>query len=167
MDLYYHNLLDFLEETLDKYGLSEKNIYLEITESAYSEDSEQLIETIEKLRNKGFKIEMDDFGTGYSSLNMLADIPVDVLKLDMKFVQNLKSNDKQEKMIKLVVDIAQFLSMKVVAEGVENEDEVDMLKDVGCGVIQGFYFSRPLSEKDFVKLVDECVRNDKIKKVGI
>lgn len=167
MDLYYHRLIEFLEEMLAKYGLDEKNIYLEITESAYSEDSDQIIAAVEKLREKGFKIEMDDFGTGYSSLNMLADIPVDVLKLDMKFVQNLKSNDKQEKMIKLVVDIAEFLSMKVVAEGVENVDEVDMLKSVGCGVIQGFYFSRPLSEENFMELIAECAQSGKIQKEAI
>ena len=113
----------------------------------------QLVEVVEHLRNEGFKIEMDDFGCGYSSLNMLADMPVDILKLDMRFVQNLKSNEKQETMIRLVMDIAKYLNMQVVAEGVEDKHQVDFLRSVGCDIIQGYYFSKPLPEDEFVQHV--------------
>ena len=102
---------------------------------------------------------MDDFGTGYSSLNMLADVPVDVLKMDMRFVQNLNSSEKQETMIRLIMDIAKYLKMEVVAEGVEDKDQVDFLRSVGCDVIQGYYFSKPLAEKEFVDHVLQAQKN--------
>lgn len=93
---------------------------------------------------------MDDFGTGYSSLAMLAQVPVDIIKLDMRFVEGMHESDKQEKMIRLVMDIAQYLGIRVIAEGVEDKDTVDFLKSVGCTTIQGFYFSRPIPEEEFV-----------------
>ncbi len=155
MDLYSSNLIDHLNDILAKNGLEKGKLYLEITESAYTEDAEQIVAVVNDLRDEGFKIEMDDFGTGYSSLNMLADIPVDVLKLDMRFVQNLNSNDKQEKLIRLVMDIARYLGMQVVAEGVEEKEQVDFLKSVGCQLIQGYYFSKPLPEDEFVKYIED------------
>ena len=153
MDLYNTSLLDFIIGKLIHNGISKDKFYLEITESAYMDDSNQLVEVVKQLRKEGFKIEMDDFGCGYSSLNMLADVPVDVLKLDMRFVQNLKSNEKRETMIRLVMDIAKYLNMEVVAEGVEDKHQVDFLRSVGCDIIQGYYFSKPLSEDEFVELV--------------
>lgn len=161
MDLYNSTLLDFIEEKLALHGISRSNLYLEITESAYMDDSAQLIEIINRLRAEGFKIEMDDFGSGYSSLNMLADVPVDVIKLDMRFVQNLKSSEKQETMIRLIMDIAKYLNMDVVAEGVEEKAQVDFLRSVGCDIIQGYYFSKPLSEEEFVEHVLNATGKDK------
>lgn len=158
MDLYNSSLLDFINEKLLDYGVSRENFYLEITESAYMDDSDQLIEIINSLRAEGFKIEMDDFGTGYSSLNMLADVPVDVLKMDMRFVQNLKSGVKQETMIRLIMEIAKYLKTEVVAEGVEEKEQVDFLRSVGCDIIQGYYFSKPLPEKEFVEHVLQAQR---------
>ena len=155
MDLYSPNLIDHLDEILSKNGLDRGKLYLEITESAYTEDAAQIVAVVGRLRSEGFKIEMDDFGTGYSSLNMLADIPVDVLKLDMRFVQNLNSNEKQEKLIRLVMDIAKYLGIAVVAEGVETGDQVEFLKSVGCQLIQGYYFSKPLPAEEFAKYVEK------------
>lgn len=110
---------------------------------------------VEKLREDGFKIEMDDFGTGYSSLAMLAQVPVDVIKMDMQFVRGMKSDEKRETMIRLVMDIAKYLGIHTIAEGVEDKDTVDFLKSVGCNTIQGFYFSKPLPEEEFVKKFNE------------
>ena len=156
MDLYHHDLLEYLDEILEKNDLDRNGIFLEITESAYADDIENKItDMIDRLSAEGYKIEMDDFGTGYSSLNMLADIPVDVLKLDMRFVQNLRSNEKQEMLVKMVVNIAEHMGLQVIAEGVEDEDQVEFLKSVGCDIIQGFYFSKPLSEEDYISLVRE------------
>ena len=155
IDLYSPNLIDHLDEILSKNGLDRGKLYLEITESAYTEDAAQIVAVVGRLRSEGFKIEMDDFGTGYSSLNMLADIPVDVLKLDMRFVQNLNSNEKQEKLIRLVMDIAKYLGIAVVAEGVETGDQVEFLKSVGCQLIQGYYFSKPLPAEEFAKYVEK------------
>ena len=155
VDLYHPDLVEYLQKILRENGLTTDDMYLEITESAYTENPEQIAEVIAALREKGFQIEMDDFGTGYSSLNMLADIPVDILKLDMKFVENLKSNEKKEKLVRLIMDISRYLDMRVVSEGVEDQTQVDFLRSVGCYIIQGYYFSKPLSEAEFVKLFDQ------------
>lgn len=155
VDLYHHDLVTYLQKILAENGLSTKEMYLEITESAYTENSDQIVYVIDLLRNKGFEIEMDDFGTGYSSLNMLADIPVDILKLDMKFVQNLRTNQKQETLVRLIMDIAKYLKMRVVAEGVEEKSQVDFLREVGCYIIQGYYFSKPLPEEEFAQLLQD------------
>ena len=151
LDLYNQALIEDITQKLSQYGVLKEKLYLEITESAYMDDPEQLNEIIEHLRSEGFKIEMDDFGSGYSSLNMLADVPVDVLKMDMRFVQNLNSSKKQETMIRLVMDIAKYLNMEVIAEGVSDQLQVDFLRSVGCDIIQGYYFSKPLSEEEFVE----------------
>ena len=153
VDLYHHDLITYLQKILAENKLSTDEMYLEITESAYTENADQIVYVIDLLRKKGFRIEMDDFGTGYSSLNMLADIPVDILKLDMKFVQNLRTNQKQETLVRLIMDIARYLNMRVVAEGVEEKNQVDFLKSVGCYVIQGYYFSKPLPEEEFAQLL--------------
>jgi diguanylate cyclase (GGDEF)-like protein len=151
MDLYNPAMINYLIEELAKNGLRKETLYLEITESAYMDDSEQIADIVGRLQAEGFKIEIDDFGSGYSSLNMLADIPVDILKLDMRFIQNIKSNDKQEAMLRLIMDIAKHLNMQVIAEGVEEEKQVDFLKSIGCDIIQGYYFSKPLAEKDYIE----------------
>ena len=153
VDLYHHDLITYLQKILAENKLSTDEMYLEITESAYTENADQIVYVIDLLRKKGFRIEMDDFGTGYSSLNMLADIPVDILKLDMKFVQNLRTNQTQETLVRLIMDIARYLNMRVVAEGVEEKNQVDFLKSVGCYVIQGYYFSKPLPEEEFAQLL--------------
>lgn len=151
IDLYNHTLIDDITEKLDQFGIPKEKLYLEITESAYMDNPDQLNDIIARLRSEGFKIEMDDFGSGYSSLNMLADVPVDVLKMDMGFVQNLSSSKKQETMIRLVMDVAKYLDLIVVAEGVTEQSQVDFLRSVGCDIIQGYYFSKPLSEAEFVE----------------
>jgi EAL domain-containing protein (putative c-di-GMP-specific phosphodiesterase class I) len=92
---------------------------------------------------------MDDFGTGYSSLNMLSEMPVDVLKMDRNFVRNIEQNEKDIQLVALILDIAEKLNIAVVAEGVETETQLGMLKKLGCKVVQGFYFSRPLSAAEF------------------
>ena len=101
----------------------------------------------------GFKIEMDDFGSGYSSLNMITTIPIDVLKLDMKFVRNMEKDPKSLKLVELIIDIAKFLDVPVVAEGVETASQLDTLKKMGCEIIQGYYFSKPVPAEEFEKFI--------------
>ena len=103
-------------------------------------------------------IEMDDFGSGYSSLNMITMLPIDVLKLDMKFVRNMEKDEKSLKLVELIMGIAGFLNVPVVAEGVETESQLKKLKDMGCQVIQGYYFSRPVPASEFEEFIKkECV----------
>ena len=134
-------------------GLSTKDFKLEVTESAYTDDADQLVNVIQRLRDKGFEIEMDDFGSGYSSLNTISSLPIDVLKMDMKFIQNIEENNRDFRLIELILDIAGYLKVPVVAEGVENEHQLNLLRDAGCDYVQGYYFSRPLPAADFEGLI--------------
>ena len=154
-DIYDPELENKLVGLLEEYDLPPEVMMLEITESAYTQDSDQIIATLDRLRARGFLIEMDDFGSGYSSLNSLFLLPIDIIKLDMKFIQGINEQNKGLRLIKLILDIAEYLSAPVVAEGVETEEQYRILKDAGCDVIQGYYFSRPLPADQYKKLLGE------------
>ncbi len=142
-----------LEQTLDGilgyYKLDHDDLKLEVTESAYTENAEQVIQVVESLRRKGYQVEMDDFGTGYSSLNMLSAMPIDVLKMDRAFIRNIEQDERDIQLVALIIGIAQNLKIPVIAEGVETEKQVQLLRDLGCALVQGYYFSRPLHPTDF------------------
>ncbi len=144
IDIFDPELVQKLSALLTKYQLEPHELMLEITESAYADNADALIAAVEALRDRGFRIEMDDFGSGYSSLNMLTSIPIDVLKMDMKFVRNMFRDEKSMGLVRLVLDIAAFLEVPVVAEGVEEQRQLDKLKQMGCEIVQGYYFSPPL-----------------------
>ena len=99
-------------------------------------------------------IEMDDFGSGYSSLNMLTTIPIDALKMDMKFIRNMQKDERSMKLVELVLDIAKFLQIPVIAEGVETEEQLQLLKERGCDIVQGYYFSKPVPPEEFVQFIE-------------
>ena len=149
VDLYDPNLINIMKTILFENNLSASDLMLEVTESAYTQDSAQIIETVSKLREFGFFIEMDDFGTGYSSLNMLSSLPIDALKLDMQFIRSAFKEGGNTHMLEVVIQIAKLLSVPVVAEGVETEHQLDTLRHLGCDIIQGYFFSRPVPAKDF------------------
>ena len=151
VDIAAPDVVDFISKIVKENGLEPKDYMLEITESAYTEDSKRIIEVVEKLRSLGHKIEMDDFGSGYSSLNMLTSMPIDALKMDKAFIRNIKHGNKEMELVTLVLKIAQALGVPVIAEGVETEEECKLLKDAGCDIIQGYYFSKPLPPEDFEK----------------
>ena len=153
IDLFSPDICTVFGDITGEAGIASGDLLLEITESAYAEDSRHIVDTVTKLRTQGFKIEMDDFGTGYSSLNMLATIPFDVLKLDMSFVRNIGVDPHGMRMIELIMDMAKFLGLSVVAEGVETEEQATLLKNAGVDIIQGYYFSKPLPPEDFEKLI--------------
>lgn len=146
-----------LEKTLLRLisgnALKTKDLKLEVTESAYMDDAEQLVNVIQRLRDHGFEIEMDDFGSGYSSLNTISSVPIDVLKMDMKFIQNVDEDTRSFRLIELILDIAGYLGVPVVAEGVETAHQMNLLKAAGCDFVQGYYFSRPLPAEEFEKLI--------------
>jgi EAL domain-containing protein (putative c-di-GMP-specific phosphodiesterase class I) len=150
IDLYEPSLTSFLESTISTYGLTPDDLYLEITESAYTNDSTHIINKITELRSMGFRIEMDDFGVGYSSLSMVSTLPIDAIKLDMLFIRNAFKDGKDTRLLEIVIDIAGYLGVPVIAEGVETADQFHALKAIGCDIVQGFYFSRPLTADDIV-----------------
>ncbi|MBR6223966.1 MAG: EAL domain-containing protein [Lachnospiraceae bacterium] len=155
LDLYDPDFETGMVTLLVSNNLDSSDYLLEITESAYAEDTTQVVEVVNRLRDQGFKIEMDDFGSGYSSLNMVSELPLDVLKLDMRFIKNIHTDKKAYRLIELIMEIADFLQVAVVAEGVEFEEQYKLLKEAGCDVIQGFYFSKPLPASEFEKLLIE------------
>lgn len=151
VDIAAPDMTDFITKIVKENGLSPSEYMLEITESAYTSDSKHIIEVVEKLRSLGHKIEMDDFGSGYSSLNMLTSMPIDALKMDKAFIRNIQPGNKEMELVNLVLKIAQTLGVPVIAEGVETEEECRLLKQAGCDIIQGYYFSKPLPPEDFSK----------------
>ncbi len=163
IDIYDPDIEDRLLGILKKNSLSTSDLFLEITESAYSDNASRLIEVVNDLRRDGFRIEMDDFGSGYSSLNMLTTIPIDVLKMDMQFVRYMLKDEKSLKLCELVMDISRFLNVPVVAEGVEEQAQYDKLREMGCEIIQGYYFSKPLPAEEFAALIEKeaalCSKN--------
>jgi EAL domain-containing protein (putative c-di-GMP-specific phosphodiesterase class I) len=156
VDFFDPSLVKTLEGIVAQNGLDRKELHLEVTESAYTDDTDQLIGTVKKLRDMGYVIEMDDFGTGYSSLHMLSSVPVDILKLDKSFVDKLAEAQVREedvRLVELILDIARNLNLAVVAEGVEKEEQLEFLKSRGCEMIQGYYFSPALPANVFEELV--------------
>ena len=153
VDAFNPMLGTILSDITRKNGLENEKLLLEITESAYTDDSRQIIDTVTALREMGYKIEMDDFGSGYSSLNMLTSLPIDALKLDMKFIQNICDSKKDCKLVEIMIEIARVLDVPVIAEGVETKEQMELLRELGCDIIQGNYFSEPLCAEDFTELI--------------
>lgn len=150
-DIYKQNLPEILKGMVERYGIPPEILHLEITESAYTENPEQLIFIVSQLKKEGFVIEMDDFGSGYSSLNMLAELPIDILKLDMKFLQNKGEQSKNENIMSAIVELAKKINLYVIAEGVEKEKQISMLKSMKCDMVQGYYYAKPMPAEEFEK----------------
>ena len=160
-DVFHPMLVKTLTGLIEENGLEYKNMKLEVTESAYTDNASHLLDVVNHLRELGFEIEMDDFGSGYSSLNMISSMPIDVLKMDMKFIRNIEHNTKDFRLVELVVDIAKYLNVPVVAEGVETETHLQLLKNADCDLVQGYYFSRPLPAEEFEKLIIREIEIDR------
>lgn len=144
-------IIDRLQKT---YDIDPSYIHFEITESSDTSDKVDMIDRINKLKKLGFKVAMDDFGSGYSSLNSLKDIPIDILKLDMGFLDSKNKNaDKGGTILSNVIRMAQTLGLKIIAEGVETQAQANLLKSLGCDIFQGFLYSKPLPENEFLKVL--------------
>lgn len=148
-DLYDPELASELTGLLDEFNLSASDLLLELSESAYAVDVEQLDEAIEQLRAAGFRVGMDNFGAGGFALGALFTMPIDQVKLDMKYVRYIWDAEARERLIRLVVDAAGYLGTAVVAESVESEEECGLLRSLGCNVVQGRCFSTPETAEEF------------------
>ena len=153
MSLYNPQLFDIIAALTESYGIESKYFRIEITETAYNDNPAQLLETVNKLRAKGFPVLMDDFGSGYSSLNTLKDIPIDLLKLDMKFMQGFESSERVKTIVTSVARMSRWLNVPMLAEGVETKEQYLFLKSIGCSYIQGYYFSKPTPEREFTETI--------------
>ena len=157
IDLYSPNIVQTFEDLVKKYDIPPRLLELELTESAYVENPQQIIEITKELQNKGFPILMDDFGSGYSSLNMLKDMPVDILKIDLKFLSSAQKEDNGRggNILNSVVRMAKWLHIPVIAEGVESQQQVDFLRTIGCECVQGYFYSKPVPIDVYEDLVDK------------
>lgn len=155
VNLYNPNFLESLIDLVEKYKILPRYLHLELTESAFSDSAERIQDAVKYLHKAGFTILMDDFGSGYSSLNVLKDVDLDVLKIDMKFFSKGGTQEKGAKIIEAVIKMAEALDMTVIAEGVEDKEQVEFLTKVGCDYIQGYYFAKPMPEEQYKKLINE------------
>ena len=135
------------------YGITTDQLHIEITETAFAENPTLLISTTERLRNAGFSVEMDDFGSGYSSLHMLKEVPVDRIKLDLRFLTKTGDPEKSRIITSYMVQMVSSLGMIILAEGVESGEQAEFLKNKGCSEMQGYYFHKPMPVEDFEKLI--------------
>lgn len=154
-DIYVIDAVTVLKNLMKKYRLNPQVLEIEITESAYAENDSQTEKLLTDLRMAGFKTSMDDFGSGYSSLNMLKDVNVDLLKIDMYFLKfDEHSYAKGVGIIETIINMARVLEIPVIAEGVEDENQVKMLQEIGCSYAQGYYYYKPMPIKEFYQLID-------------
>ncbi|MDD3346669.1 bifunctional diguanylate cyclase/phosphodiesterase [Oscillibacter sp.] len=153
-DLYHPGLVDGFRALIEKYALDPSMLHLEITESAYVDSPDLVLNMVAQLQSTGFKVEMDDFGSGYSSLNTLKDVHVDLLKLDMAFVAPNANHSRSGSILTSVVGMAHAIRLPVIAEGVETRQQADYLKSIGCLYMQGYYFAKPMPASDFRSLLE-------------
>ena len=152
MHVYDAVYINKLINTFDKYGINKNNIVFELTESAFTENTDDMIDLIRRMSKLGYNISMDDFGCGYSSLNMLNLLPISELKLDKQFLDD--ESEKSRYIIKSIVNLAHGLGIKIVCEGVETAEQVEFLTNIGCDIAQGYYYAKPMPMNEFEKLLD-------------
>ena len=152
MDFEIFDLFDVFMRLTDEYEIPHELLRIEITETIFVNRNMQL-HTIEKLRNEGFLVEMDDFGSGYSSLNMLKDMPIDIVKLDMGFIQDCEKSKRGQLILETAIHLVQNLGMDSIAEGVETEKQIELLSNAGNKTMQGYYFHKPMAAQDYIKLL--------------
>lgn len=143
------DFLNYYISTKQKYNIADDFLTIEFTESFAFEDYERLRETVNILHKNGFKCSIDDFGSGFSSYNILKELPMDEIKLDRFFINKGFSDERDLKVLSSVIQLGKGLNMKVTQEGVETKDQLLMLKKLGCDVIQGYYYSKPLVQGDY------------------
>lgn len=153
-DIYDPFLTATLTDLTKKYSVPPSLFHLEITESAYMQDSFQLIQVVSELKALGFPIEMDDFGNGYSSLNMLSELPLNILKLDSGFIRNQTADAKKEQILSVILSLAEKMGLPVVAEGVETTFQEESLKKMGCPYAQGYLYAKPMPGEEFERFID-------------
>ena len=155
LNFYSLDLLIFMLNLIKKYDLEPWMLKLEVTESAYTDNPQQLINIVNQFKSNGCPILMDDFGSGYSSLNMLKNIQIDVLKVDMAFVREIEHSERARTILMMIINLAKQLGMGVVTEGVETQTQLDYITSMGAVDIQGYYFSKPLAVKYFITLFEK------------
>ena len=153
MEVLEQAFIDSINLLMDEYNIEKNSLIFEINENSFIDNINQFVTAVNKLRNQGYRVELDDFGIGYSSLKMLSSLQVDAIKIDGSFIENLDVNEKNASLIKIILSLANNLNVPVIAEGVETEEELRVIKEIGIKIIQGFYLAKPLLETEFEEYV--------------
>lgn len=143
-----NNLFEMIKNTLEDVGLSPEFLHLELTENHIVKNTEKTVETIKQLKEIGINIAIDDFGTGYSSLGYLKDLPINTLKIDKSFIQDMTWDNDNAAITNTIITLAQNLNLNVIAEGVETKEHAEFLTARNCYLMQGYFFSRPMLPED-------------------
>ena len=150
IQLFQTNFANRAMEIIQRYGINPQQLEFELTESVLINSFEQVKPVMQQLRNRGIRFALDDFGTGYSSLSYLTHLPINTLKLDRSFIQNLETSDSDREICRSVISIARHLAMSIVAEGVENAEQARIITELGATSIQGFFYAKPMPGRDLV-----------------
>ena len=156
--LMKNDFLDEVREILDTCGIPAGQIEIEITESVMIDSAEKALQCINGIKEMGIKIAIDDFGTGYSSLSYLNKFPANLLKIDKSFIDKMNTNDSSKQYVAAIISIGHIMNFKVISEGVEEDDQLDTLRDIGCDFIQGFIWGRPMAPEAAEELVVNSVK---------
>lgn len=149
---------DFVEhllEVVDRYRIPHQYLEIEMTESTYGADNENVIRIVNDLKHLGFPLSMDDFGSGYSSLNLLKNMPIDVLKIDKEFLGEADTSVRSREIIRMIVEMSKAIDIRTICEGVETNQQAEFLRKIGCDMVQGFLFARPMPEESYLEVVQE------------
>ena len=157
-DFYSCDIVEEVKKRVDKSGISRDKIAIEITESAIADDLDYMINEINRFKELGFSVWMDDYGSGYSSPAILHKVPFDLLKIDMLFVRQLDDGEKARIILTEIVKMAMSLGMDTVAEGVETKEQADFLRDIGCTMLQGYFFCKPVSFEDILERYEKGIQ---------
>ena len=151
LDFFFVDVVEIMTKLIDQYEIEPKKLRLEITENTMMYDAKRRIDTIDRLREMGFIVEMDDFGNGFSSLNMLKDMPIDVIKIDMAFLEETRDVSRAKQILESMIVLAKHLTIPVITEGVETQEQLEFLINMGCDMFQGYYFERAIPIDEFEK----------------
>ncbi|MCR4924236.1 MAG: GGDEF domain-containing phosphodiesterase [Lachnospiraceae bacterium] len=155
LDFYYIDVPSVIIDICDKYDIPYEKLHVEITETAVADEAINNNKVIDQMQEKGFLIEIDDFGKGSSSLSLLKDLKADVLKIDMGFLRKSENTERGNVILKAVIDMAKSLKMEIITEGVETREQLDKLTELGCGIFQGYYFSKPIPVAAFENMIHD------------
>lgn len=161
LHLYDRSFPDRLEAIAKKYGVDVKELEIEITESTFIKDSDELIAVVDILKKKGFLVSIDDFGSGFSALYLLKDLPVDTIKIDRGFLQSSSNDIRGKKVLRNIITMCKDLKMDVVTEGIETKEQVNFIVSCGCQIAQGFFYAKPMPIKEFYDFAEEYIGNAK------
>ena len=153
MELIQANFADYIISRFDYYGLEPKSVAVEITESSLIESFEKVVKKLQILGRHGIKIYLDDFGTGFSSLTYLKNLPIDLVKIDKSFIDEIVTNDVEKDIVRMIIRLVRRLNLGVIAEGVETEDQLRCVSEAGCSTVQGYYISRPVPQEEVPPLL--------------